>query len=108
MKSIFLLGLLSTQAFAASITLPNETAMLPATSHPGYALALQKCLICHSADYVMMQPTFSLEKWQSITEKMRVKFKAPLSAEEARLIASYLKDAQQKGLIVDVSDTAKQ
>jgi hypothetical protein len=32
------------------ITLPPETAVLTASSLPGYKIAVEKCGICHSAD----------------------------------------------------------
>ncbi|MCD5364440.1 hypothetical protein [Chromobacterium aquaticum] len=103
MNKIWMLAILAWAcchaAAATSIALPNETAMYPATSHPGYLPALQKCLICHSADYAALQPPLSEARWRDITEKMRLAFKAPLTAEEAVLIAGYLADAQRQGVL---------
>ena len=78
------------QAFALEIKLPDETTMYPADAHPAYVTTLQKCLICHSADYVLYQPNLSKSDWNKITDKMRVAFKAPVTPEEARQIAGYL------------------
>lgn len=62
--------LLAGPAGAVSIQLPNETAMLPDSGHPGYPTALQRCLICHSADYIALQPDFSQARWQAIVDKI--------------------------------------
>jgi len=49
---------LASTALAApvEIKLPQETAKLRASKLPGYAIAVQKCAICHSADYINFQP----------------------------------------------------
>ncbi|OHX12114.1 hypothetical protein BI347_00355 [Chromobacterium sphagni] len=104
MKSVLfvlfvLLAWLAGPAGAVSILLPNETAMLPDSGHPGYLPALQKCLICHSADYIALQPTFNQARWQAVVDKMRVAFKAPIAPEEVEQIAGYLADAQQRRLL---------
>ncbi|WP_065201995.1 hypothetical protein [Chromobacterium subtsugae] len=91
--------LLAGPAGAVSIQLPNETAMLPDSGHPGYPTALQRCLICHSADYIALQPDFSQARWQAIVDKMRAAFKAPIAPEEVAPIAAYLADAQRRRLL---------
>ncbi|QBC45196.1 hypothetical protein [Iodobacter fluviatilis] len=97
MRTLFfaLLTLLCTSpTFAQEIKLPAETVMYPANSNPGYVTALQKCLICHSADYALYQPNLSKEAWNKITEKMRLSFKAPITQEEASQVAAYLFETQ--------------
>lgn len=44
----------SSSSFAApkQIKLPPETAKLPKSELAGYQLATQKCMICHSVDYI--------------------------------------------------------
>lgn len=84
------------QAFALEIKLPDETTMYPANANPAYITTLQKCIICHSADYVFYQPNLSKSDWNKITDKMRVSFKAPVTEEEAAQIAGYLFDIQSK------------
>ncbi|MDB5966566.1 MAG: cytochrome, partial [Polaromonas sp.] len=44
------------QVPAGGLKLPAETAKLKPSRLPGYQLALQKCGICHSADYIAQQP----------------------------------------------------
>ena len=80
--------------------------MYPASSHPGYPTALQQCLICHSADYVAMQPNFSAARWREIADKMRTVFKAPITPAEVAQVADYLHDAQQQGLFRPPADAA--
>ncbi len=73
------------------IQLPPETAVLKKSDQPGYALALQKCAICHSADYINLQPPhMKPAQWQSEVAKMQHAYGAPVSDEEARLIGEYL------------------
>ncbi|STQ90846.1 hypothetical protein [Iodobacter fluviatilis] len=82
-------------ALALEIKLPAETSMYPANANPAYVTTLQKCLICHSADYALYQPNLSEKEWFKITEKMRLSFKAPITQQEASQIAAYLFQTQQ-------------
>ena len=38
------------------IILPPETAALKETSEPGYELTANTCTVCHSVDYIAIQP----------------------------------------------------
>ena len=74
-----------------SIVLPPETAKLKPSTHPGYMLAQQKCLICHSADYVNLQPPgMSLQQWTAEAGKMQHAYGAPISDQDVKLIGEYL------------------
>ncbi|QRO31814.1 hypothetical protein [Chromobacterium violaceum] len=97
--ALLALALLAAPAGAASIALPNDTAMLPDSGHPGYQAALRRCLVCHSADYIALQPDFDEARWRAVVDKMRLAFKAPIPAEEAAPIAAYLADAQRRRLL---------
>ena len=73
------------------ISLPPETAQLKKSGHPGYQVALQKCTICHSADYISLQPPgMSLRQWTDEVSKMKHAFGAPISDDEVSLIGEYL------------------
>jgi hypothetical protein len=48
------------------------------------------CNICHSLDYITMQPPFSKEQWASIVNKMRRVFGAPIMDSDAEIIIRYL------------------
>jgi len=74
-----------------SITLPPETAELRHSDLPGYALALQKCGICHSAEYINYQPpTLTPAQWSAEVKKMQHVYGAPISDEELPVLAAYL------------------
>ncbi|HMK85921.1 MAG TPA: hypothetical protein VK437_08195 [Steroidobacteraceae bacterium] len=73
------------------IQLPAETAALRSADLPGYRLALDKCGLCHSADYINEQPPrMSLAQWTAEVTKMQRAFGAPLEADQIKLIAVYL------------------
>ncbi|AXE29972.1 sulfite:cytochrome C oxidoreductase subunit B [Chromobacterium phragmitis] len=97
--ALLALASLAASAGAVGITLPNETAMLPDSGHPGYLPALQRCMICHSADYIALQPDFDEARWRAVVDKMRQAFKAPIPPEEVAPIAAYLADAQRRRLL---------
>lgn len=70
-----------------SITLPAETAALPAT--PAGELVTQRCTACHSADMIARQPPLTAEKWQATVTKMREAYHAPISpADEPAIVAA--------------------
>ena len=84
---------LATLAVAAplSITLPPETAAFKPSTMPGYALAQQKCSVCHSADYINFQPPgMSLAHWTAEAGKMQHVYGAPISDRDVSVIGAYL------------------
>lgn len=81
------------QAAPLSIQLPAETAKLTPSALPGYAVATQKCTICHSADYIQLQPPgMSESQWRGEVAKMQHAYGAPVDDPQADLIAAYLAD----------------
>lgn len=81
----------TSSAMALEIKLPQETAMYKSSSLPGYALALQNCMTCHSAQYVSTQPASSPRKyWEATVKKMKTPFGAPLKDEDIPVIVDYL------------------
>ena len=50
------ISLAAAGAAAEGITLPPDSSKLRPSTLPGYALAQQKCGICHSADYISHHP----------------------------------------------------
>jgi len=83
---------LSVQAFnnesLLSITLPSDP--ISFQSGQGSQLATTYCLICHSAEYVYMQPPHSREKWEEIIHKMKNTFGCPIPESEFSTLARYL------------------
>jgi hypothetical protein len=76
------------------IDLPPETAVLRSSLLPGYEIAVQKCGICHSADYVNLQPLgMSVTQWAAEMTKMRNAYGAPLDEIDINLLSVYLATA---------------
>lgn len=76
---------------ALEIVLPADTSRLRESELPGYALAQQKCGICHSANYISYQPPgMSLDQWTAEMAKMQHSYGAPIDQDEIKLIGAYL------------------
>src|ERR1051325_10658350 len=86
--SALLLGCLSLTAAVVKIDLPPETASFK--PGPGAELANGQCLICHSVDYVTMQPPMPRAFWAAGVKKMREKYGAPLPDEQVEPMVNYL------------------
>ena len=72
------------------INLPPEGAALRPSELPGYTIALQKCAICHSSDYINLQPPhMSLTQWTAEMVKMQHAYGAPIDESEIKLLAVY-------------------
>jgi cytochrome c551/c552 len=85
------ISLAATVATAAGITLPPDSSTLRPSTLPGYALAQQKCGICHSADYISHQPPgLDQAQWTAEMGKMQHSYGAPLDRDEIALIGAYL------------------
>lgn len=86
------------------ITLPPDVSTLRPSALPGYALARQKCVICHSADYINYQaPGFTQAQWTAEAKKMQHSYGAPLDAQEIKSIGAYLAVAYGSAKATDTS-----
>jgi len=75
----------------AEIKLPQDESKLRPSTMPGYAIAIQKCAICHSADYVSYQPPgLNQTQWTAEMGKMQHAYGAPISDDEVKQIGAYL------------------
>jgi cytochrome c551/c552 len=100
-------ALAGTSAGATGITLPPDVSKLRPSSLPGYAMALQKCGICHSADYISYQPPgLSQAQWTAEMNKMQHAYGAPLDPGEVALIGAYLAVASGSAKVSDDSVVA--
>ena len=70
------------------IELPQYPPDLP--DGPNKAAFDQKCLLCHSARYVTMQPRFPKAAWEKTVKKMVDAYGAPISPAEQQEIVEYL------------------
>jgi cytochrome c5 len=58
---------------------------------PGKDLTSGRCVICHSLEYIPSNaPAMDRAAWQKTVQKMRERFGAPISDEEAKSILDYL------------------
>jgi cytochrome c len=81
----------ATSSVSRDIQLPAETTALRASTLPGYRIATQKCSICHSADYITLQPpAMSLKQWTAEMVKMQHAYGAPIEDEDIKPLAVYL------------------
>jgi len=98
MKQILLTGFIlvmtSGIAFSASvdgiksIDLPEVKTEL--SSGTGKDKTEKYCNLCHSLDYITMQPKFSKAQWTGTVNKMIKVFGGPISDEDAKVIIDYL------------------
>ena len=74
-----------------TITLPPDGAVLQPSSLPGYAKAQADCVVCHSAEYMFMQPPHAGRPyWDAMTKRMKAVFKAPFDEADIPAIVDYL------------------
>ncbi|HYX74151.1 MAG TPA: hypothetical protein VE819_05645 [Steroidobacteraceae bacterium] len=79
----------STQAAAAEVTELREGT--------GKDLTIGRCIICHSVEYIPSNaPAMNRAAWQKTIQKMKDRFGAPITDEEAKQILDYL-DANYSG-----------
>jgi cytochrome c551/c552 len=78
-------------AAPTDIKLQVDTSKLRPSKLPGYAIAMQKCAICHSADYVNYQPPgMTQTQWTAEMAKMQHTYGAPISDDEVKQVGAYL------------------
>jgi hypothetical protein len=64
---------------------------------PGRDLPVGRCIICHSVEYIPANaPAMNRAAWQKSIQKMKDRFGAPITDEEAKQILDYL-DANYSG-----------
>ncbi|QEZ44802.1 c-type cytochrome [Cupriavidus oxalaticus] len=89
--ALALLGAGHAGAAPQDIRLPAENVKLKPAKLPGYGIAMQKCAICHSADYVSYQPPgLSLAQWTAEMKKMQQAYGAPIDDGEVEQLGAYL------------------
>jgi mono/diheme cytochrome c family protein len=81
-------------AAAASLALPAVAQEKPVTlkNAPGLDKVQGNCSGCHSLDYIVMNSPFpNAALWDAEVTKMIRAFGAPISEDDAKVIADYLK-----------------
>ena len=98
------LALAAASGSSKGITLPPDHSALRTSSLPGYALAQQKCSVCHSADYINYQaPNLSQAQWTAEVHKMQKVYGAPLDEQDITSIGAYLAVAYGSAKATDAS-----
>jgi hypothetical protein len=64
---------------------------------PGVDKASTLCNICHSLDYITMQPPFSRAQWTGTVNKMVKVLGAPINDDDAKMIIEYLSTSYGNG-----------
>ena len=78
-----------------SITLPvTEVKLKPG---PGSEKASTLCNICHSLEYITMQPALPKATWSAEVNKMIKVMGAPINEEDAKVIIEYLSTSYGTG-----------
>lgn len=72
----------------STLKLPSDP--MSFQSAPGSQLANSYCLICHSAEYIYMQPPHPREHWTEIVHKMKESFGCPIPDEQISPLVDYL------------------
>ena len=94
-------------ALHGAIRLPSETVTLRRSELPGFAIATQKCAICHSADYIAYQPPgLNQSQWTSEVAKMHGTYGAPIDDAEIKLVGAYLAVTYGDAKTVSAADRA--
>ena len=89
--AVALLASVPAHAGSKTIVLPPDGLMLKAGSQPGYAKALQNCVACHSAEYMVYQPPNAARPyWDAMVKRMKAVFKAPIDDADMPAIVDYL------------------
>ena len=84
-------AVLASPLAAKDIQLPPDAVQLKASPLPGYAKAQANCTMCHSAEYMRMQPpTAARPYWDAMVHRMKAVFKAPVADEDMPEIVDYL------------------
>jgi cytochrome c5 len=73
-----------------TITQPPDHPYGALADGPGAQLTRNRCGICHSTDYVVMQPRGDAKQWEAVVTKMIKVYGAPISEADAKAISEYL------------------
>lgn len=82
-------------ALAVLVAPPGAAADTEGSIHladaPGREVTAGHCALCHSLEYIPANaPAMDRAGWQKTVQKMRQRFGAPISDEEAKVILDYL------------------
>lgn len=74
-----------------SIQLPPDNVQLKPSTLPGFAVAQNNCVACHSAEYMLYQPPTSARPyWDAMVKRMKLVFKARIEDTDMPVIVDYM------------------
>jgi len=73
-----------------SIQLPPDNPHAQLKPGPGEEVTSRACSICHSTDYIVVQPHLDAQHWDAEVQKMIKVFGAPITPSDAKIISDYL------------------
>jgi sulfite dehydrogenase (cytochrome) subunit B len=90
MKRILILTMLGVSTLAADKgwKLPPENVKIEKT--PGAELVMAQCAICHSLDYISIQPRLDRAAWTATVAKMKDRYGAPVNPPTTNELINYL------------------
>ena len=71
-----------------SIALPPDLGTLP--PGPGHDATVRACQMCHSLDYITIQPPGAEAQWRGVVTKMITVYGAPIGDDDVSAIVRYL------------------
>ncbi len=78
-------------ALAAPVLAAADDSGVQLKDAEGKDLTSSRCVICHSLEYIPSNaPAMDRAAWQKTVQKMRERFGAPITDEEAKSILDYL------------------
>ena len=78
-------------AAAGTAPAPSPEDAIQLKAGEGRDLTTGRCVLCHSLDYIPANaPAMDRAAWQKTVQKMRERFGAPITDEEAKTIVDYL------------------
>lgn len=96
LAGLVLLVALATPGAALDITLPPDHPFGTLKPGPGADVTQRNCVLCHSTDYIVMQPRGDAKQWGAVVTKMITIFGAPVNDTDAQTIKDYLAHAYAK------------
>lgn len=83
-------GMAAAPAFAEALKIDLPLEKISFKPGPGLEFVNGQCLVCHSVDYVVMQPPLNRAVWTAEVKKMREKYGATIPDEQVEPIIGYL------------------
>jgi cytochrome c5 len=87
---VVVLAVSAAEAADRTIPMPLDDPYAMLKPGAGVDVTRQQCSLCHSTDYIVMQPRGDARQWDGVVTKMVKVFGAPLDEGEARAIVEYL------------------